>query len=505
MSLDEAYGSMATGRHSFGCRFFDQNVFPNEADFLSLSQKYNMIPVFTQFLADTETPISIFRKIVTGDTGALLESVEDGRSIGRYSFIATDPLMQFTAQDDHGEIRFSHGEISTFHGKPLSALQKLFAQISFLPLEGMPPFYGGAIGYLGYEGTTQREKPRVEKEDPTVPDCQMFFPGTIIVYDHLSNQITVVVNCHLHDQKREKAYQAAIEKLQQVMEQLHGPLPPAGKFKLQEEPQGNISDGEFIHQVEKIIQSIEEGIAEQIVISRRYEADYTGDDFQVYRQLRSINPSPYMFYLRQGDLRLIGSSPEMLVKVEDHRVITCPIAGTRKRGKDIKEDEALVADLLQDPKELAEHQMLVQFAMEDLARVCIEDSIQVNRHLEPQYFSHVIHLASQVEGELAPNVSNMDALAACFPAGTVCGSPRQAAMAAIREIEVSPRGVYAGAVGYLGFNGNMDTAITIRTLVAKDNKIYFQAGAGIVADSIPEREMEEVAEKARAMYQALGL
>lgn len=511
MSLGE-FGRQGCGRHSFECRFFIERgehvVFPDFNEFLSLSQRFDVVPVYTKMLADTETPITVFRKLVGQKAGCLLESAENGQLLGRYSFIACDPFVTFSSKNGIGVLTYANGEMVRADGDPLQVLKNLLAGFRFYTVEGLARFYGGAIGYLAYEAgnsvTGSLHSPSV-KDALNLPDCQMFLPETVVIYDHLTHQLVLVLNCFLQGQSPHSVYDKAVGKLAQLKEQLAAPISLAGKFVLDEEPAANMTDEEFMRKVASIIDDIHAGKAEQVVLSRRFTARFSGDDFEIYRRLRNINPSPYMFYLNQNGVKAIGSSPEMLIRVENGQVTTCPIAGTRPRGQTPQEDIELVKELLADPKELAEHKMLMEFAMEDLKKVCVRESIQVSKYLEPQYYSHVIHLASQIDGYLLPEVAPIQALAACFPAGTVTGSPRETAMKMINYYEPSNRGIYGGAVGYIGFNGVVDTGIAIRTFVVKDNQIHIQVGAGIVAGSQPDRECQEVKNKAQVMFAALGL
>ncbi|HHW06024.1 MAG TPA: anthranilate synthase component I family protein [Clostridia bacterium] len=483
-------------------------IYPSFQEFLSLSRHFDIVPVHVKMLADAETPITIFRKLVGNRTGCLLESAENGQFLGRYSFIACDPVMSFVSTNGIGVLSYAGGEMVRADGHPLEVLRQVLARFRFHAVEGLARFYGGAVGYLAFEAGFP--VPRVPhrapgKETVDLPDCQMFFPETVIIYDHLTHQLTLVVNCYLQKEDPGRSYQKAVAKSEQVMARLAAPMDPAGKFVLDEELQANMTDAEFMEKVDRIVAAVRRGDADQVVLSRRYEARFSGDDFEIYRRLRSINPSPYMFYLSQNGIKAIGSSPEMLLRVEQGQVTTCPIAGTRPRGTDAAEDLRLVQELLADPKEIAEHRMLIDYALGDLRKVCEPDSLTIAKYLEPQYFSHVIHLVSQLAGRLRPGVAPIEALAACFPAGTVLGTPRDAAAKIIEDLEPSDRGIYGGAVGYVGFNQVLDTGIAIRTAVIKDNRVYVQVGAGIVADSRPELEFMEVKAKAEALCQALGL
>jgi len=483
-------------------------ISPTFQEFLSLSRHFGVIPVFMPMRADTETPITVFRKLVGNKTGCLLESAEKGQFLGRYSFIACDPALTFTSKNGIGFLTYADGKMVRADGHPLEVLQRVMAGFRCHAVAGLPRFYGGAVGYLAFEAgfPVPREKEgNKRKETLALPDCQMFFPQAVVIYDHLTHQVTLVVNCFLENRDPAQAYRDALAKIEEVQQKLAAPLPPDGRFILLEEPRGNITDEEFVQKVARIVAAVRAGAADQVVFSRRYEARFAGDDFEIYRRLRSLNPSPYMFYLNQNGVKAIGSSPEMLLRVEGGQVTTCPIAGTRPRGANPTEDERLVQELLADPKEIAEHRMLIDCALVDLQKVCEPGEVQVAKYLEPQYFSHVIHLVSQLTGRLRREITPVEALAACFPAGTVLGTPRSRAAQIIEDLEPSDRGIYGGAVGYLGFNRVLDTGIAIRTAVIKGSKVYVQAGAGIVAGSEPERECREVKAKAEALFAALGL
>lgn len=482
-------------------------IYPRYDDFVTLSKDYDLIPVYTHYLGDTETPITVYQKLVGEGLGCLLESVEGGQYLGRYSFVAYDPLLDFSSENGKGILFFREGGEREADGNPFEVLKELLGGYRFCTMEQLPRFYGGAVGYLAYEALqSSPEQPAIQEEGPAVPDCQMFFPGVVVIFDHLSHQLTIVINCMLNGLSPALAYEKAVAKLEEIRAKLAGTPPTnGGQVQLVDTPKGEITDEEFMARVAQTIAHVKKGAARQVVLSRRFSCRFEGDDFQFYRRLRSINPSPYMFYLNLGEIKAIGSSPEMLVRVEGGKVTTCPIAGTRRRGSTLEEDRHLTEELLNDPKEIAEHEMLLEYAIADLMPVCSANSIQVTAKLEPQYYSHVIHLTSRVEGQLKSGCHPVDALAACFPAGTVSGSPRAKAMKIVEKLEQSRRGIYAGAIGYFGFNEAIDTAIAIRTLVVKDRTIYIQAGAGIVEASEPARELEEVNEKARAMFKALSV
>lgn len=481
-------------------------IFPLYDEFVSLAKDYDIIPVYTRFLADTETPITVFQKLVGSDTGCLLESAAENKYLGRYSFIGYDPMMMLRFRNGKGHLSLAEGPEQEVHGEPLTVLKELLSRYRFCLVAELPRFYGGAVGYLAFEALQSgTDSLKTGSDELGIPDCHLFFPKVIIIFDHLYHQLTIVVNCLLKDEQPAGVYRKAVAQLKKIQEKLAMPLSGPGPGCTVDPPQATVTDHEFQTMVARGIDCVKEGRVDQVVVSRRFSCNFQGDDFLFYRRLRSINPSPYMYYLNLGDMKCIGSSPEMLLRVEEGRVTTCPIAGTRRRGETPEEDRRLAAELLADPKELKEHEILVEFAVRDLERICAVDSVEITGRLEPQFFSHVIHLTSRVEGRLKGELHPVDALAACFPAGTVSGSPREEAMRIIAELEPGRRGVYGGAVGYFGFNHTVDTAIAIRTLIVKDGRIYIQAGAGVVADSVPARELEEVNEKARGMFKALSI
>ncbi|TYO96030.1 anthranilate synthase component I [Desulfallas thermosapovorans] len=479
---------------------------PGLEDYLTLARQYNLIPVYTEFIADTETPITLFIKLAQNGTACLLESVEGGRHLGRYSFIALDPLLVYESTGGRGKITYPGSITRPAGGSPFKTLHDLLQYYRVPPVAGLPRFYGGAVGYMAYDAVRSLESlPGTPRDEMNLPDCLQFFPGTVAVFDHVRHTVTLVANCPLDGTDPTRVYHRAVQKLARLRQALEKPLPAPGRFTLQGEIRVDLPDGEFCRRVKQALEYIRSGEVIQVVLSRRYAMGFNGDDLAVYRRLRSVNPSPYMYYLKVGDIRVIGSSPEMLVRVENGVITTCPIAGTRPRGDSPAREEELARELLADEKERAEHLMLVDLGRNDLGRVCRPGTVKVPRFMDIEYFSHVMHIVSRVEGKLLPGTGALEALASCFPAGTVSGAPKVRAMQIIDELEPYRRGVYAGAVGYLGFNGNMDTAIAIRTLVIKDRTVYIQAGAGIVADSRPLNECAEIASKARAMFKTLGL
>ncbi|MCG8400392.1 MAG: anthranilate synthase component I [Firmicutes bacterium] len=481
-------------------------ICPGPQEYLKLSARYNLIPVYTQCLTDTETPITLFLRLSDGGPACLLESVEGGRHLGRYSFIALDPLLTFRSRDGRGRVFCPEGTVREADGPPLDVLENLMREFKVPPTKGLPRFYGGAVGFTAYDAVRSLERlPGHPADDMDIPDCLQFIPGTVVIYDHVRHTVTLVVNYPVDRNNPAATYRRAAERLEKTKAKLGRPLPESQGFALRGDIGVDLPEEDFKRRVERALEHIRAGDIIQVVLSRRYSVGFEGDDLAVYRRLRSVNPSPYLFYFNLGEIKVIGSSPEMLVRVEDGVVTTCPIAGTRPRGNDPAEDAALAAEMLADEKERAEHLMLVDLGRNDLGRVCAPGTVRVPRFMDVEYFSHVMHIVSRVEGPLAPGTGALDALKACFPAGTVSGAPKVRAMEIIDQLEPYRRGVYAGAAGYLGFNGNMDTAISIRTLVIKDGAAYIQAGAGIVADSRPDGECREIANKARAIFRTLGV
>jgi len=458
----------------------------------------NLAPIYREVAADLETPVSAFLKVARGDHSFLLESVEGGERLARYSFIGTEPyrILRFGPYAQPGEGR-----------DPLLDIQQELARFRLAPLEeGLPRFSGGAVGYLAYE-VIRHFEPRVpipEADPQGLPEALFLFVDTLLVFDHLRHTIKVVSHCRL-DGNIEASYRQACWRIDELAGRLARPLPPFQPAPSFGRPmtRSNLSKEEFLAMVERARQYIIAGDIIQVVLSQRFTRKASAHPFSIYRALRTINPSPYMYYLALGDIFIVGASPEMLVRVEGEVVSTHPIAGTRPRGRDLAEDEALEADLRQDEKERAEHLMLVDLGRNDIGRVSQAGSVQVSQLMEVERYSHVMHLVSHVSGRLRPDLSPLDALRACFPAGTVSGAPKIRAMEIVAELEPDRRGPYAGAVGYFDFSGNLDTAITIRTIVMREGLAHVQAGAGIVYDSVPEREHQECLNKAQALLSAI--
>lgn len=481
--------------------------YPSKTEFKKLVKTYNVIPVYEEIIADMDTPVSAFEKLVPVNCAFLLESIEGGERLGRYSFLGSDPFL--TVSCHHGKVKIK-GDIEKTIKKtkdPLKELEKILAQYKLAPLPDLPPFCGGAVGYLGYDSVRYFEDiPCSGKDDLDLPEMVFMFTDTILIFDHLKHKIKVVANAHTNGDL-DKIYEETISKINSLIAKLRQSF---SSFPLEEPAQppelplnSNISKRDFMASVNKAKQYIRDGDALQIVLSQRFQLDIKSDPFNIYRVLRTVNPSPYMYYLKFDDLELIGSSPEPLVKVEGEKVITRPIAGTRRRGKSPEEDEEMERELLSSPKEKAEHIMLVDLGRNDLGRVCEDGTVEVDDLIFVEKYSHVMHLVSQVSGTMKKDINAFDVLRAAFPAGTVSGAPKVRAMEIIDELEPTLRGPYAGVVGYFSYSGSLDTCITIRTIVVKGGKAYIQAGAGIVYDSIPEGEYKETVNKAKALLRAI--
>ncbi len=481
---------------------------PGREEYLSLSKKYNLIPVCREINTDLDTPISVYKKVVKKGPAYLLESVEGGENLARYSFIGFDPFIIFTLRGEESLVS-AGGRQKKFLGSPLENMESLISGFNVYPKPGLPRFFGGAVGYIGYDTVRFIERIEIPRSDNLgLPDCNLIFAGTVLIFDHVKRTLTIVINSLPRD-KPENAYGKAEQQIENVIkavkhnipEEVDNPEPALDYSQLE----ANITRAEFIKKVLQAKEYIQSVDILQVVLSQQLRVPFRGEPFNVYRKLRTINPSPYHFYLDFGDIKVIGSSPEMLVRVEGNLVETHPIAGTRPRGISPAEDDVLALDLLRDIKERAEHLMLVDLGRNDLGKVCEEGSIRLARFMDVERFSHVMHLVSVVRGKLAPGKNCFEAFKACFPAGTVTGAPKVRAMNIISELEPDGRGIYAGAIGYFGFSGNLDMAIAIRTVVIHEGNAYIQAGAGIVAASDPEREYEETLNKAQALLKTLKL
>ncbi len=491
---------------------------PSLEEFRGLATEHNVIPVYREILADTETPVSAFMKIDTGGDAFLLESVEGGEKWGRYSFLGTSPRMVLRSRGDDVVIRGPGGKTRTETG-PLQVLKDLVSSFRAAPVDGAPRFFGGAIGYIGYDMVRHMERlPSIATDDLGLDDIYLIFTDTLLVFDNVEHKIKVVANVFTEDQSEdldmEALYEKAVEKIEGLVASLCSGSPAAGDGGAEGVKEGhlampaissNFARGDFIRAVGAIQEYIRGGDVIQTVLSQRFCAPLQAKPFDIYRALRVVNPSPYMFFLRLGGIHLVGSSPEILVRVEERDVNVKPIAGTRKRGRDDAEDQALERDLLADPKELAEHIMLVDLGRNDVGRVSEAGTVRVSDLMCVERYSHVMHIVTDVHGHLREGLDVLDAFSACFPAGTLTGAPKIRAMEIIEELEPCRRGVYGGSVGYIGYSGNLDMCIAIRTMLIKDETVYIQAGAGIVADSDAEKEFEETENKARALVKAMEM
>ncbi|MGD9895787.1 MAG: anthranilate synthase component I [Candidatus Methylacidiphilaceae bacterium] len=487
-------------------------VTPGRKAFLELAKRGNLIPVYREIVADLDTPVSAFAKLGADRPFAfLLESAEAGR-LGRYSFLGVDPLLVLSVQDGWTRIDHRDGrrEEAECRGDPLRELQRLMDRFQPVCLEELSVFNGGAVGFLGYEAATYFEPtiPRARRADLGTPDLLFLLADTVMVFDHHERRIKLVAYAWLRGDP-EAAYAEAVERIDRMQAALsHG---VQRSSLLQPDPmadppcRANMSAEEYVRMTEKMAGYIRAGDIFQVVPSQRLEVEFSGDPLDLYRALRLVNPSPYMFCLRLGEFALVGSSPEVHVRCRDGKALMRPIAGTRPRPEDPEEEEAVVRDLLADPKERAEHVMLLDLARNDLGRVCSYDSVRVADFLVVEKYSHVLHIVSSVEGRLRPGKDSFDVLRATFPAGTVTGAPKVRAMQIIAELEPTERGPYAGVVGYFGFSGALDSCIAIRTVLLRNGKAFLQAGGGLVADSTPWGEYRESLNKAKAGLKALAL
>ncbi len=481
--------------------------YPDKKEFIALSKKGNVIPVYREILADFDTPLSAFLKIDEGSFSYLLESVEGGEHMGRYSFLGSRPSLVIESKDKTISIRRGD-EVETFQTEddPIKEIKRIMDKFRFVKVKGLPRFSGGLVGYMGYDMVRFIENiPDENAEDFDIPDMQFVLTDTILIFDHVDHKIKVVSNAMV-EESAEEAYQTACGKIDRIMEKLKAPVKaPEEKNKQlnKSEVESNFSKNGFCAIVEKAKEYIRSGEVIQLVLSQRLKRRTEADAFSLYRSLRSINPSPYMYYLKFGDYRIVGSSPEILVRCEDDVVEVRPIAGTRKRGATEEEDAALEKELLADPKEEAEHIMLVDLGRNDIGRVCEYSSVKTRELMHIERYSHVMHIVSDVAGRLRKDKDIYDLIKATFPAGTVTGAPKVRAMELIDGLENVRRGPYAGCVGYISFSGNIDMCITIRTIVMDGDTAYIQAGAGIVLDSNAEREYQETLDKAMAMMKAI--
>ncbi len=484
--------------------------FPTAEQFEDLARKGNLIPVYREILADMETPVSAFKKVDDQQTSFLLESIEGGEKWARYSFLGSGPGTVFRSQGQRFEI-LVNGEIvqSGQCPDPLAELQRFLAPYRPVEVSGLPRFFGGAVGYLGYDMVRFVEQlPDSNPRSIGTYDACFLLTETLVIFDNMRQKIKVVSNVHLGDgENLQAAYRRGIENIEAVIAKLRRPLPQPSAEVQQEavELTPNFAREDFKSAVERCKDYVRAGDVFQVVLSQRFSGPLQADPFDIYRALRTINPSPYMFFLRFGQTQVIGASPEVLVRKEGQQVEVRPIAGTRHRGADDQEDLQLEQELLADPKERAEHIMLVDLGRNDIGRVSVAGSVEVSELMLIERYSHVMHIVSNVRGRLKAGLDAFDVFRAAFPAGTLSGAPKIRAMEIIDELEPCRREVYGGAVGYFSFSGNMDMAIAIRTLVVQDGRIHLQAGAGIVADSDPDAEYQETINKAQGVQKAIEM
>ena len=486
-------------------------LFPNYTQFAQLAKDATLVPVARTVAADLRTPVSAFLSIAANEKNAfLLESVEGGEKIGRYTFLGSRPYMVLRAAG--GQVTLERqGRKQKMEGSVFQVLDRLLREHKPAQVPGLPPFAAGAVGFFAHDAVRQLEKlPELAADDLHVPDCALMFFDRLLAFDHVRHEIYIIATADVRRQPPRKAYQQALRDIGRIERQLAQPLekkylrPPRrqnGKLKTGI----SVSKPRFLRTVEKIKEYIMAGDVFQAVPSLRLELEPGVPPLDIYRALRRVNPSPYMYFLRMDDMTILGSSPEMLVRVTGRKLEYRPIAGTRKRGRDEEEDLRLEAELRADEKERAEHVMLVDLGRNDVGRVSDYGTVRVADLMFVERYSHVMHLVSSLEGTLRPGLSPVDALAACFPAGTLTGAPKVRAMEIIEEVEPVRRGIYGGSVLYADFAGNLDSCIAIRTMLVKGRKAYVQAGAGIVADSVPENEYQECLNKTQALVRAVEL
>mgnify|MGYP003418213691 CR=1 FL=1 len=475
-----------------------------EQEFSALAARgFNRIPVTLELLADVDTALSVYLKLGNLPYSYLLESVVGGERFGRYSFIGLPAKKRIRVLGRSITLEDDNGVIEQVEGDPLAYIEQYQAQFRAAPKDGLPRFCGGLVGYFGYETIRyiERKLDKADKPDAIgAPDILLLQSEELAVVDNLSGKLYLVVYA---DPAEQGAFAKAQQRLQELRGKLRQPVQMPYQYRTEKtEAKSEFGEMAFKAAVEKTKQYIYNGDCMQVVIAQRMSQRFDANPISLYRALRTLNPSPYMFYYDFGDFHVVGASPEILVRRENETVTVRPIAGTRPRGKTREQDLALAEELLSDPKEIAEHVMLIDLGRNDVGRVSQTGSVKLTDKMVIERYSHVMHIVSNVDATLKPNMSNMDILRATFPAGTVSGSPKVRAMQIIDELEPSKRGVYSGAVGYLGFNGDMDVAIALRTAVIKDKTLYVQAGAGIVADSVPQSEWEETLNKARAVIRA---
>jgi len=483
-------------------------IAPTLEEYVALAREKNLVPVTREVLADLDTPVSAFTKLDRGDASFLLESLEGGENWGRYSILGFQPTIEFRSKGKEVEIRRGERTERRESADPLSVLQGLLAEVRAADVEGLPPFSGGAVGVIGYDYVRFLEKIGSSlPDDLGHPDLHFVFPELVLIFDNFRHRLRIVVNTR-PEKDPEKHYEQAVARITEMVTRLAG-MPPAEYGIPKVTPPvsfvSNLGEKKYMRAVESAKEHIRAGDAVQVVLAHRLDAETPVSPFDVYRALRILNPSPYMFFLKNRERSLVGSSPEILVRVSGRKVTLRPIAGTRHRGASRAEDESLEKELLASEKDRAEHVMLVDLGRNDVGRISRVGSVRATSFMGVERYSHVMHLVSQVEGEMRDGFSAFDVVRACFPAGTVSGAPKRRAMELIEEMEPARRGAYAGAVGYFDFHGNADFCIAIRTATFEKGRIHLGVGAGIVADSDPAEEWQETRDKGRAMEEAVRL
>jgi anthranilate synthase component 1 len=487
--------------------------YPDFATFSRLAAEHHLVPVYRQLVSDALTPVSAFHKIDTGGSACLFESVIGGEKVGRYSFLTSEPFLEICAYGNEVIVASQGEETRRTLDDPLEEVRTRLQGMKAAHPPGLPPFIGGAIGYAGYDVVRYVERlPHAPPDDRGLPDLTFAFYDRMIVFDNVNKTMYVVVMARIEPNANLKtAYEQAAARIDALVETLSAPRDalPLADIATAGEPQlkhrSNFTKEDFQKAVERCVEYIRAGDIFQVVFSQRLEVDIHCDPFEIYRTLRVVNPSPFMFFLRTPQTTLVGSSPEVMCRAMDGVMTVRPLAGTRRRGATEAEDRALAEELLADPKERAEHVMLVDLGRNDVGRVAQFGTVKLTDVMTIERYSHVMHISSNVEGRLRPGLNAFDALRASLPAGTVSGAPKVRAMEIIDELEPTRRGPYAGAVGYIDYGGNMDTCIALRTLVIQNGKAYVQAGAGIVADSQPEAEYQETLNKARGLLKAIEI
>ncbi len=498
--------------------------YPDFEAFKELAEDADLVPVYRRLLSDALTPVTAFHKIDAGRCACLFESVIGGEKVGRYSFLATQPFLEIEAHANRVTINeysgVSAGGQPTLVTRqfdsddPIRELRRRVESVREATLPELPPLCSGAIGYAGYDTVRYAEHlPNAPEDDRHLPDLAFAFYDQMVVFDNVTKTIIIVAMAHIDGPHTDlsKAYDDARARVDRLVDQLSVPQTDLKPIDIHTDSEvrlpyrSNFTEADFSAAVEKCVEYIRAGDIFQVVISQRLEVEIKSHPFEIYRTLRVVNPSPFMFYVRTPSVTLVGSSPEVMARVVDGKLTVRPLAGTRMRGKTEEEDRRLGEELLADPKERAEHVMLVDLGRNDVGRVCQYRTVELTDVMTIERYSHVMHITSNVEGQLNEDQTSFDAMQACLPAGTVSGAPKVRAMEIIDEIEPHRRGPYAGAVGYFDFNGNMDTCIALRTIVVQGNKAYVQAGAGIVADSVPENEWNETLNKARGLLKAIEL